>query len=78
MADDTRKLILIVRVFFDEIRFGLLLFLIIIERVRVEVESSWELMLICDLFVDEGIHIEVDSLQVEDQVLRGFADPCLL
>ena len=35
-------------------------------------------MLIGDLFIDEGIHIEVDSLQVEDQVLWGFADPCLL
>ena len=35
-------------------------------------------MLIGDLFIDEGIHIEVDSLQVEDQVLWSFADPCLL
>lgn len=35
-------------------------------------------MFIGDLFIDEGIHIEVDPLQMEDQVLRCFADSCFL
>lgn len=35
-------------------------------------------MFIGDLFIDEGIHIEVNSLQMKDQVLRSFADSCLL
>ena len=35
-------------------------------------------MFTCYLFIDESIHIEVYSFQVQNQILRGLAYPCFL
>lgn len=47
MTDDSCQLVLIVRVLFDKVRIILLLALIIIKSIRVNVEWSRKLMLIC-------------------------------
>jgi hypothetical protein len=35
-------------------------------------------MLIGNFFIDEGVHIKVYSLEMEDEVLRSFANSCFL
>lgn len=77
MADNSSQFILVIRVFFGEVRLILLLLFIVIESVGIEIEIHGELVLVGKLLVDEGFKVHVNSLKVNDEVMRNLADPCL-
>jgi hypothetical protein len=56
----------------------LLLTFVIVQSIRVDVETCREFVFVCQFLVDESFEVEVDSLEVNDEVVRHFADSCLL
>ncbi len=72
VADDAGEVVLVVGVVLGR-GVRQLFLLVVVEGVGVEVEGSGELVLVGDLLVNEGVHVKVNPLQVEDQVLRGLA-----
>lgn len=65
MADDASEVVLIVGIVLRG-RVRKLFLFEVVQRVWVEVESSGKLVLIGYLLVDESVHVEVDSLQMQN------------
>lgn len=65
MADDASEVVLIVGIVLRG-RVRKLFLFEVVQGVWVEVESSGKLVLICYLLVDESVHVEVDSLQMQN------------
>ena len=78
MAYDAGQFELILRVVFGQIGVVELFSVVVVQGVGVHVYAHGELMLVCQFLVHEGFEVEVDSLQVDQEVVGKFADPCLL
>ena len=65
VADDASEVVLIVGIVLSG-RVRKLFLFEVVQGVWVEVESSGKLVLICYLLVDESVHVEVDSLQMQN------------
>lgn len=65
VADDASEVVLIVGIVLSG-RVRKLFLLEVVQGVWVEVESSGKLVLIGYLLVDESVHVEVDSLQMQN------------
>ena len=78
VADNSSEFVLIIGVFLHQIWVVLLFSFIVIQSVRVNIEAGGELVFVCQFLVDESLEVEVDSLEMNDEIVRHFADPCLL
>jgi hypothetical protein len=65
VADDPREVVLVVGIVLRGRVWKLLLFEVV-EGVGVEVESGGKFVLICYFLVYESVHVEVDSLQMQN------------
>jgi hypothetical protein len=74
MADDSIKFILIVGMLFREIRFIELFALIVVKSVRIKIEVCGEFVFVGKFLIDESLEIHVDSLEMNDEIMRRFTD----
>ena len=78
MADDSIKFILIVGMLFGEVCFVELLAFIAVKSVRIKIEVCGEFVFVSQFLIDESLEIHVDSLKMDDQIMRGFTNSCFL